>query len=1145
MCTWAFVQCGAGRPWSACCTQRDRRLSGLFCPSVGRVAAFTCALFVTVSALGSTPVSPLLCRNDASGHCRRLCSSYPLGSECLLFLAHGEEGLGYLRALQKVGVNEDLDREAISARLGITPKKAHRISLFLDAEGLFSLDRSPWAQAFLREVSRIEYWVAKAVTSNERKSSIRALEKVLADHKDRLGAKHQHTALVQCGLGLLLTEYGDYRGAYRHYRGALRVLEGELGDEHPYLLRLLNPMVVTLIRAGKIDEAQEYMERVKRISAKVDPEHPDNAYTMANLAFLYRVQGNLGESKPLYEAALRLREKVIGEQHPTTALSLNSYGNLLRNYGDYQSSALFYEKSMILRQKVLGENHRFTTRSINNVALLLWRLGELDEAKKLYERIIEIREHSDERLDSELADVKGNYARVLLSQGEFEAARRYFERVFEIRKEALGLDNYKTASSLNNLGLLYRLQGEPAKSLGYYHRALKIFDSKGVLPGYLSGLIGVGDAHLALQQYSEALKAYRQALKDSRSVLGREHPLSIRLLNKVGLVYWAKGNLKRALDCFQEAHRGAQVWLNTQTDSWQVYQRALRLRAAQTQKTEHALLSLLLEKSSYQEALSVLFLQQGRVARGVQAKVDLARLRGDPKLSQQQKDALSKYQYLSLAWSRSTIPPQKERALSGWQRRRRRLKKTLAKLEKRLGRVVPVFEEQRRMNAPSLKEVCGALAKQNAHLLNFSLVQKVSVDPSIQTQARYIAFSVEPKKCEVEYRDLGTKSEIEGLVNRWRSNLDRVERRFARALPLQVKVVDSRANLERLDESSAALYARLLAPFQAHLPADPDQRVWIVPDGALTEVPLGALRASAESYALERWAMGYLSSAAKLLRPAQRARTAAERSLVLGDVNYQAAARTAHLVCTKSAPCAPKMGKEVVLASALQSGGRLVCPKQSQRPWRALGSLGERALASKLALRLDHAVDTLVGATANEPLLRHLLGERPEVVHINTHAYSAPQKCIEDQDVFGRSALVLAGANEKSSKEPQEDGFLTAREILKLDLRGTRLVTLSACETGRGLTTIGEGALGLATAFRIAGAASVVVSQWKVDSEATKQLFERFYARAYSPKDQARPDAVDALIGTQRALVSYWRKKWRVQHSAYLWGSFLAMGVAR
>jgi CHAT domain-containing protein len=108
-----------------------------------------------------------------------------------------------------------------------------------------------------------------------------------------------------------------------------------------------------------------------------------------------------------------------------------------------------------------------------------------------------------------------------------------------------------------------------------------------------------------------------------------------------------------------------------------------------------------------------------------------------------------------------------------------------------------------------------------------------------------------------------------------------------------------------------------------------------------------------------------------------------------------------------------------------------------------------------------------------------------------------------------RSGVVLAGGGRdpgaglpEPSPEapPREDGILTAEEVQALDLRGTELVVLSACETGLGALETGQGVLGLQRAFQAAGARAVVASLWKVEDAATSVLIEQFYTNLWDRK---------------------------------------------
>ena len=105
-----------------------------------------------------------------------------------------------------------------------------------------------------------------------------------------------------------------------------------------------------------------------------------------------------------------------------------------------------------------------------------------------------------------------------------------------------------------------------------------------------------------------------------------------------------------------------------------------------------------------------------------------------------------------------------------------------------------------------------------------------------------------------------------------------------------------------------------------------------------------------------------------------------------------------------------------------------------------------------------------------------------------------------------RCGIALAGANHAGqiTNAMAEDGLLTGLEASLLNLQGTELVILSACDSGSGEVKIGEGVMSLRRAFRIAGAQTVLASHWKVSDKATSQLMTEFIRRWRSGEPRAK-----------------------------------------
>ncbi len=164
---------------------------------------------------------------------------------------------------------------------------------------------------------------------------------------------------------------------------------------------------------------------------------------------------------------------------------------------------------------------------------------------------------------------------------------------------------------------------------------------------------------------------------------------------------------------------------------------------------------------------------------------------------------------------------------------------------------------------------------------------------------------------------------------------------------------------------------------------------------------------------------------------------------------------------------------------------------------------------------------------ANESNLKSLVD--PSILHIATHGYF---QYLPFQDPLFYSGIALSGASDKIQNVTKEDGLLSAYEATGLSLDQTELVVLSACETGMGLASDGQGIYGLQSALKIAGAELLIMSLWKVDDQVTQELMTTFYR---------------ILLDTDVSFQEAFRKaQYQVKqnHSdPYFWGAFHLIGT--
>ncbi|WNG58476.1 CHAT domain-containing protein [Archangium gephyra] len=132
-----------------------------------------------------------------------------------------------------------------------------------------------------------------------------------------------------------------------------------------------------------------------------------------------------------------------------------------------------------------------------------------------------------------------------------------------------------------------------------------------------------------------------------------------------------------------------------------------------------------------------------------------------------------------------------------------------------------------------------------------------------------------------------------------------------------------------------------------------------------------------------------------------------------------------------------------------------------------------------------------------------------------------------------RSGLVLAGARASAARAEgyhREDSLVTALELAGLDLWGTQLVVLSACDTGRGTVKLGQGVYGLRSALVVAGAQTLVTSLWKVEDETTRELMVGYYRNLLAGQ------------GRGAALRSAMRQLRQTRPHPYYWAPFIVIG---
>lgn len=280
------------------------------------------------------------------------------------------------------------------------------------------------------------------------------------------------------------------------------------------------------------------------------------------------------------------------------------------------------------------------------------------------------------------------------------------------------------------------------------------------------------------------------------------------------------------------------------------------------------------------------------------------------------------------------------------------------------------------------------------------------------------------------------------------------------------------------EPSTGVTYRLAWKPIQAALGSA--RRIYLSPDGVFNKVSFAAIPDDSGSPLMTRYQFRVVSNSGDITRRTSLSSQGKKTAVLFGDPTFDSEKVTgtagtlrdvSSLVSNTQVASLPNTATEIQnVASMLHSGG-----------WQVAALSGDAATKSAL-LAVDH----------------------PRLLHVATHGYFVSEsearamsknmpKWYAD-DVLIRTGLFLAGSG-SPLPATRANGILTAYEASGLNLQGTELVVLSACDTGLGESENGEGVLGLRRALHEAGAKAILISLWSVPDRETEELMSDFYRR--------------------------------------------------
>ncbi len=931
-------------------------------------------------------------------------------------------------------------------------------------------------------------------------------------------------------------EKGDVRGGQADHEAALSIREALLSKDDLAVAESLHDLGVARILAGRYADARPLLERALAIREKrLAPSDVELASTVGDVAAVLFYLGDLDGAAARYARAIAIAEKAGDAAQPKLATLLDNEAALHGARGDTTKSAELHRRALAIREKHFGPDDPLVAASLHNVGVADFQRGDLIGAEEKLARALAIREKVRGPKHPEVAASAAMLGTVYDERGDTARAEKLLRRAIDVWEASIGPDRPNVATARHNLGMVYIRQGNDARAIDELQKALairkKAFGDRdrrvAETETILAGLLASAGQHDLAIELGERVAATYEATGAGSTIA-----MAIALEN-LASAYEAKGDRKRAIAALERAVRIEETAVGPRHASLAHTLAHLSLAEAaggrvpgalaamrRAAEIEEANLALLVsvgsesQKRAYAATLPfatgrvltlhlvhapkdpeaarlaalTLLRRKGRVLDAEAGAMRALRRRLDPD-AQGILDELTATRSRLAAVTLGAAPPGAAGAAGA-----AALADAADALEAKLAKASAVAGRAAR---PVTLENVLAHVPKDAALIELATWDR-PVEGNRVTAPRYVAYVLRPGAAALAV-DLGDAAGIDALVARARKSL---------ASPAST---DVREIARSLDE-------QVMRPVRPLLGGA--RRLVVAPAGALALVPFGALVDEDGQWLVERYAISYVTSGRDLLMQDDAAPARGEPVVV----------------------AAPDFGARGEAADAAGVLARVTFPPLS----------GTREEADALAKVWPKAT-VLTGADATEAAVRAV--HAPRVLHLATHGFflggdagnGAGKRALVLEGVAGAappappnpllgSGVALAGANQHASAADasgaHDDGVLTATEAAGLDLVGTKLVVLSACETGIGRVDGAEGVTGLRRALVIAGAEAVVMSLWKVDDAATRDLmvaYHRELAKGGGRSESLRSAELALLASPER-------------RHPYYWASFIASG---
>lgn len=909
--------------------------------------------------------------------------------------------------------------------------------------------------------------------------------------------------------GWKLYHTGDYASAKQKFQKYISLEEKRLKKDE--LGATYSNICIPYIEMRDYKTAVEYCQKAIDVYEKLPGKKKLGASAAyANLSRIYEELKDYNKALLYKQKALAMVEKSGKLNKHIIPLSNNEIATLYEKLNNYPKALEYYQKSLAIFQKDYGENHSQTAKTYNQIGNFYYKMGDYQKTSEYYKKALVITEklEKDKSRGNQNFLIALEYARMAKFYdqiGDLKEALVYHKKEMGVYQEYGDTRGVFLPTTYNNIAVLYDRMKDYKKSLEYFQKALELKE-KGfgkTNPDTVVIYSNIAGLYQKLGDFQNSLIYHKKALKGSEEGCGKNHPYTASVYSNLSLLYID-------LEDYPKAHHYAQLTFNNflanrdqiftilDMKEKEKYLKGNIVQVALLLHTTYAYLVQLKKEKNNTQSQQVLqsganawLNYKGSIFDSENAIAMLYNSTKDPELKAKIDDLIGSKRYLAQLYQLLPKPEERE----AWKSNIEETEEKISKLTNEISSKATSFKEQQGLQSIDYKDITSHL-KIDELYIDFAKVGE-----------NYYLFSLDSKENITFIQiDKNNTKKIDTLVQTFRDDVNTIlNDNNMTNIKLEALTKSSKEKLSNL-------YELILKEPLGDMIKNKTSLI-ISPDGALRLLPFEALYDKENNkYFIEEKEIRYIPSGKELVRLYKYStdKVAESTSVIFANPDFD----------TKVA----SLNQEQIAITPNTNRSGIIKSLFMMR-FDALPGTEAEAKAIKATLNQKTILEYQTNKATESTLMKV---KEPKILHIATHGFFINDNTIPNPML--KSGIALAGAN-TSAIRGESDGIVTALKLSGLDLKGTDLVVLSACQTGVVDINETDSVSGLSKAFIQAGAKDIVMSLWSVDDQATKELMTSFYEEMKQNRNYA-----NALKAAKLKIIEEGR------HPFY-WAAFVVSGL--